>query len=261
MRLTEIGLIVPTLGNRPILLRECLRSIRRSAQAHISVVIPRNSPLDESLRQFCDTVVIDPGKGLAAAINAAARALPSDIEYLNWLGDDDVLMGDGHRQLVNALRHDPRTVLAYGYCSYLNMAGDTMFQVRPGRWAEKLLHFGPQLISQPAVLFRRDAFERVGGLDESLRWAFDLELFIKLSRVGQFAGVSVPTAGYRWHTAALTVGQRSGSVREASLVRRRNLPPVFRLLAWVWEPFVRWSILFAGDVVSRRAVTQRAHDS
>jgi GT2 family glycosyltransferase len=206
-------------------------------------------------------VVIDPGQGLAAAINAGAKALPNEIEYLNWLGDDDVLMGDGHRQLVKALRQNPKTVLAYGYCSYLNMAGDTIFQVRPGRWAEKLLRFGPQLISQPAVLFRRDAFERVGGLDESLRWAFDLELFIKLSRVGQFVGVSLPAAGYRWHTAALTVGQRSGSVREASLVRRRNLSPLFRWLAWVWEPFVRWSILFAGGVVSRRAVTQRAHDS
>lgn len=256
-----VGLIVPTLGNRPAFLRECLQSIRRSAQAHICVVAPRNSSFDRSLIEYCDQVVGDPGQGLAAAINAGASALPEEVKYLNWLGDDDVLIADGHHRLVEALQRNPQTVLAYGHCSYLDAKGKTMFEVRPGRWAEKLLCYGPQLISQPAVLFRRDTFVHVGGLDETLRWAFDLDLFIKLSRVGAFAGVSSLVAGYRWHDAALTVGMRGGSVREASLVRRRNMSRVFRRVAWIWEPFVQWLILCAGMVVSRRASTQRAHDS
>jgi GT2 family glycosyltransferase len=249
---TEIGIVVPTRGTRPLYLEQCIRSIRSNGDVHICLVGPDTLEI-QPFRAMCDSFVSDSGRGLAAAINAGIASLPPSVKFVNWLGDDDVVNTDGLEKLHASLTSKKNVVLAYGYCQYINSAGSTLFTIRADRWAEKLLHFGPQLISQPAVLFRRDSFEQVGGLDEALQWAFDLDLFIKFSRVGPFLGVSAPTAGYRWHHAALTVGLRGDSVREASLVRRRNLPPLLRRLAWIWEPFVRWLILLGGWVVSRRA--------
>ena len=60
------------------------------------------------------------------------------------------------------------------------------------------MQFGPQLLPQPGSLFDRAVFERVGGLDESLKWAFDLDLFLKLRGCGRVEFVDAPLAEFRW---------------------------------------------------------------
>jgi GT2 family glycosyltransferase len=202
------------------------------------------------VRDQFDLLITDPGNGLAAAINAAIRALPSNITYVNWLGDDDLLIAEGTRQLVSLLDKDPMSVLGFGHCRYIDASGNTLFDIKSGRWAVPLLRYGPQLISQPAMLFRRDSFEQAGGLDESLQWAFDLDLILKLSRLGRFSSISELAACYRWHGDALTVGSRSGSVREASKVRRRHLPSGVRRLSSIWELPLQAAIFLAGNLVS-----------
>jgi GT2 family glycosyltransferase len=199
-----------------------------------------------------DTSVDDPGRGLAAAINAGARELPSSIKYLNWLGDDDLCYPGGINRLREALEREPRAVLSYGACAYIDENDFTLFVNRPGRWAVNLMRFGPQFVSQPATLIRRDAFQQVGGLDEQLGWAFDLDLFIKLAACGKLVAVPAVTAGYRWHAGALSVSSRADSVREASLVRKRHLLRVLRPLSWLWEPPMKWLIFHAGRLLSRR---------
>ena len=248
---TKIGIVVPTLWARPQYLKDCLSSIRKSGNAHVCLVGPAVVG-DLPIRAMSESFVVDPGRGLAAAINAGINSLPIEIEFVNWLGDDDLLKAGGLSKLQSALTENQEAVLAYGHCQYIDSEGTTLFTVRAGRWAETLLRFGPQLISQPAMLFRRDAFRLVGGLDEQLGWAFDLDLLIKLSRLGRFRSVSGVTASYRWHDGALTVASRKESVREASIVRVRHLHPVMQTLSWSWEPLVRRAVLHTGLILSRR---------
>ena len=88
---------------------------------------------------------------------------------------------------------------------------------------------------------------------EELRWAFDLDLFLRLRRRGRFTYIGRPLAEFRWHEGSLSVGGRDGSVDEASRVRRQAHGPVGRVLSRLSEPFVKWAILFAGTRVSARA--------
>ena len=123
---------------------------------------------------------------------------------------------------------------------------------KSGKWTELLMLCGPQLIPQPGSLFRRSSFEQVGGLDESLKWAFDLDLFLKLRKVGKFGFLKEPLAEFRWHDGSLSVGSRQGSVDEASKVRRRHLPQGIKQASIIWEPLLRKIILFAGQRMSKR---------
>jgi GT2 family glycosyltransferase len=247
----HIGIVVPTLGLRTKYLIESLTSVRQIESAHICVVVPEHVDRANWLQELCDQVVNDPGNGLAAAINAGIATLPESVHYINWLGDDDLLIGQGYASLANALDKNEKSPLAYGFCRYINGEGHVLFEVRSGPWAGRLMWFGPQLISQPAMLFRREVFEKLGGLDESLRWAFDLDLLLKMSRLGELEMVPETVAAYRWHQEALSVGSRRGSVKEASLVRRSHLPMWLGLASRIWEPLVRILILLAGRIVSR----------
>jgi hypothetical protein len=114
------------------------------------------------------------------------------------------------------------------------------------------MRFGPQLIPQPGSLFTLNAFRKVGELDSRYKWAFDLDLLLKFSKVGKIQYIPKILSSFRWHDGSLSVGGRKGSVKEASRIRQDNLPTAIRFFSPVWEFFIRYSIYLAGSYVSRK---------
>ena len=248
-----IGVVIPTLGDRPDYLQESILSIRQAGTAHISVVRPeRASAIDQALEGKVDLIVDDPGRGLAHAINTGVICLPTNVKYSTWLGDDDRLAQGSLQKVSKYLDTNSDAAFVFGQCQYIDATGQNLWLNRSGKWAEPLMLCGPQLIPQPGSLFRRSSFEQVGGLNESLKWAFDLDLFLKLRKVGKFGFLNEPLAEFRWHEGSLSVGSRQGSVDEASKVRRRHLPQGIKQASVIWEPLLRKIILFAGQRMSKR---------
>ena len=248
-----IGVVIPTLGDRPEYLQESILSIRQAGTAHISVVRPeRASAIDQALGGKVDSIVDDPGRGLAHAINTGINCLPTNVKYSTWLGDDDRLVAGSLLKVSMYLDEKFDAAFVFGQCQYIDASGQKLWLNKSGKWTELLMLCGPQLIPQPGSLFRRSSFEQVGGLDENLKWAFDLDLFLKLRKAGKFGFLNEPLAEFRWHEGSLSVGSRQGSVDEASKVRRRHLPQGMKQASVVWEPLLRKIILFAGTRVSKR---------
>ena len=250
----KVGIVVPTLGKRPEYLDECLRSIRAAGEVHICLVAPDSFPKDSSLGTgLVDQSVVDPGTGLSNAINAGFSALPEEVEFINWLGDDDLLQEDSLKYASKALQQNSETVMVFGACSYIDPTGQVIWVNKSGQWASPLLHFGPDLIPQPGALFRRRAFEEVGGLSPEYSWAFDFDLFLNLKRTGKLLYINKTLASFRWHPDSLSVEFRNKSVQEASLVRVSHLPRALRLISWIWEYPVKKATLFAGNRMTQRS--------
>jgi GT2 family glycosyltransferase len=250
----RVGIVVPTLGNRPNYLEQCLSSIRAAGESHILLVAPAAFKSD-ALRSagLLDSVVIDAGGGLPAAINQGVRALPSKVEFVNWLGDDDLLTTNSLVASSKALDENHQTVMAFGSCDYIDGEGQTVWANGSGQWAVPLLRFGPDLIPQPGALFRRSAFDKVGGLKTDLGWAFDFDLFIRLSKLGKLRFLNQTLAKFRWHPESLSVEHRKKSVAEASQVRVSHLPVFVRPISFLWEYPVQQATLIAGKRVTAKA--------
>ncbi len=250
----RVGIVVPTLGQRPDYLEQCLKSIRAAGQAHILVVAPASlntSPLQAS--GLVDSVVIDNGTGLPAAINLGIDSLPESVEYVNWLGDDDRLIPGSIPTCTAVLDSKQDAVMTFGACEYIDSSGDVVWENRSGQWAVPLLRFGPDLIPQPGALFRRSAFNTVGGLKTHLGWAFDFDLFIRLSKFGKLQCINRTLAQFRWHPESLSVEHRKRSVAEASQVRISHLPSFLQAISFIWEYPVRQATLIAGKRVTAKA--------
>ena len=253
MDVKPIGVVIPTLGDRPEYLEEAIHSIRLAGEAHISIVRPeRANAIDQAMKGLVDSIIDDPGRGLAHAINAGIARLPTNVVYSTWLGDDDRLVQGSLQKVSKYLDTNSDAAFVFGQCQYIDATGQKLWLNKSGKWAEPLMLCGPQLIPQPGSLFRRSSFEQVGGLDEGLKWAFDLDLFLKLRKAGKFGFLNEPLAEFRWHDGSLSVGSRQGSVDEASKVRRRYLPVGVRQVSVIWEPLLRKIILFAGQRMSQR---------
>lgn len=250
----RVLVVIPTLGTRIEYLEACLSSIRQQAiPIDVVLVGPQDAPQLTSIVDRWGVARIDDPGGLAAAINAGVAWGGDRYEYINWLGDDDALEPHTVHLVEGALDDDSSAVLAYGACRYVDPEGRELWISRAGRWAPRILKWGPDLIPQPGMLVRSDAWRTVGGLDESFRFAFDLDLLLKLQRVGTFVNVDEVVSEFRWHGDSLTVSDRTTSLHESEIARRRALSPVARKLSWAWERPVRIATRMAAWEVSRRA--------
>lgn len=250
----EVLVVVPTLGQRLDFLALTLGSIReQDVAADIVVVVPAGRDEARALARDHGAVVVDDPGSQTAAINLGVATAGPECAYVNWIGDDDLLTPGSLRATVGALDRDPAAVLAYGACQYIDDAGRPLWVSRAGRWAERILGWGPDLIPQPGMLVRRSAWDAVGGVDETLRFAFDLDLLLRLRRRGGFVDVGSVVSAFRWHPDSLTVSDRTTSLAESEQVKRRYLSPAARRLAWSWEGPVRVATRMAAREVTRRA--------
>lgn len=250
----RVLLVVATLGQRPEYLTETLTSIRfQGAPADIVIVAPVSAPgIEETARQFGARLIPDPGS-LTKAINLGINSRLPQHEYVNWLNDDDLLTPGSLTLTTKLLDSHPRATVVYGACQYIDSAGRDLWVSKAGPWAERILTFGPDLIPQPGMLIRAHAWGEVGGLNETYELAFDLDLLLRLRRVGPFVHTSDIVSAFRWHADSLTVDDRAKNIAESERAKRDSLSPTAKKLAWIWEPPIRFLTHRAAHEVQRRA--------
>jgi glycosyltransferase involved in cell wall biosynthesis len=261
----KVGIVVPTLGKRQEYLEQCLSSIKQAtastSDSFVVMVAPSSFDASKYLAEgSVHQLVQDPGSGLASAINAGFAAMPKEIQYLNWLGDDDLLTPGSIATTSALLDREPKTVMVFGACDYVDGEGNVVWRNKSGSYATGLLRFGPDLIPQPGALFRKSSFWEVGGLDTKYDWAFDFDLFIKFSKIGKLSYLNSTLANFRWHPASLSVEYRKKSVAEASVVRVSHLPAFIRPISLLWEYPVRQATLIAGNRVTANSKKKAKQD-
>jgi GT2 family glycosyltransferase len=173
--------------------------------------------------------------GQSAAINEAIAR--GRAPYVCWLNSDDWLLPGALSTLIAALDRAPAAPFAYGRSWNVTGRGKTPVWVEP--FSEQRLSIRC-IVSQPASLVRRSAWEAVGGLDPKLHMAMDYDLWWRLlRRFGAPRFVDEFVAVNRIHPASKTASYRRLHYFEATDVVRRHhgrVPLKWRLL---W-PYAVW---------------------
>ncbi|NEX23649.1 glycosyltransferase [Thiorhodococcus mannitoliphagus] len=178
-----------------------------------------------------------PDEGQSAAINegiAMGRA-----PFVCWLNSDDWLLPGGLAVLLDALLEFPEASAAYGRAWNFEQRTSKLRPalVMPFR---EWLFAQFCLISQPATLMRRSAWEAVGGLDASLHMAMDYDLWWRLQKAsGPLRFVDAFVAVNRDHDETKTHTRRHQHYREAMAVVGRHYGRV-PLKWWFAQPYAVW---------------------
>lgn len=223
-RSPDVLLIVPTRGERPDYLVQCLASLQTQTYERVTVVVvgPDDDALRETARRHGAFFEREIGRGLSAAINQGWRAHGEAAQLWAWLGDDDLLPPDSVTRAVGLLARHPRAVMVYGQCRYMDENGSPLWTAKPTRVAAWNLGGGADLVPQPGSMARAAAVRQVGMLDETLRFAMDYDLFLKLRAVGRLIYTPHVLASFRWHEGSLTASGDAAAHAEADLVRTRH---------------------------------------
>lgn len=246
----RVGIVVPTLGQRREYLESTLASLAQQ-DCRPAVIVVGPEELVEVAERHDAAFLRDPG-GLSRSINVGVVSLPEQIEYVGWLGDDDLLTKGSLTSTARVLNSHPRAAACFGVCEYIDDAGRVIWASKARRLALRTASIGPNLIPQPGALFRRSAWEAVGGLDEELRYTMDLDLFLKLRKIGPVLSTPATVAQFRWHDDSTTVSGRRASLAEAYEVRKRHVRRSGRwLVAAAYRPTV-WATLWSARGVQSK---------
>lgn len=181
--------------------------------------------------------------GQAAAINegiANGRA-----PFVCWLNSDDWYLPDGLPILLRALQAQPQAPAVYGrsWNRVQSSGKETPVWVEPFNERRLALRC---IVSQPATLIRRSAWEAVGGVDPNLHMAMDYDLWWRLFKqvdalqfVNQFVAVN------RDHEATKTKNLRRRHYQEAMAVVRKYHGKV-PLKWWLAQPYAVWLKTISG---------------
>lgn len=170
--------------------------------------------------------------GRSAAGNAGVALAQTPL--LGFLDDDDEFLPQHVALLKAVLDEAPAVVAAYGFTEEIPVRGadDSARDMvarprgvapfcRPALWLRNYLPI-------QSVLFRRDALARDAVFDEALDALEDWDLWLRLSRQGDFVAVPTVTSRYRIpaEKAALQARLRMHLQAQAALARKYADAPV-----------------------------------
>lgn len=191
-----------------------------------------------------------PDEGQAAAIAEGLQG--SDADVLGWVNSDDRLLPGALWRVAAARRAAPSAVAWVGSCRSVGPAGRSIYENAPrGLARDELADWGHAGgFGQPACFFSRAAWDRSGGLDRSLHFAFDVDLWLRLAALGSFVRVDGALAEETIHPDAKTHAQRGRSLAELHYVQLRH---AFRDLALrrMAEELQDWDVLRRGTWAER----------
>jgi glycosyltransferase involved in cell wall biosynthesis len=224
-----VSIVTPSYNQGPYI-GATIDSVLGQDYPHLRYLVMDGGSTDrtlEVLRGYGGRIewISQPDEGQADAINRGFARAGGDV--LTWLNSDDTLEPGAVRAAAEYLRAHPHVAVVYGDANFIDPRGRWI-----GRCAHverfdrrRLLHVS-DFIVQPAAFFRRSAFEAVGGLDKSLHWSMDYDLWLKLAAAGfRMAYIPKVLANYRWFGANKSAVGGLKRIEEVERVARRHGAP------------------------------------
>ena len=161
-----------------------------------------------------------PDAGVADAVNRGFLKTHGSI--FAWLSADDVYYPGAIASAVAQLSLHADASAIYGEATWVDEQDMPLERYPTGTPYRREMLERECSICQPACFMRREAFEAAGMLDARLRFAFDYDLWIRLSRSHRLTAVEDLLAMSRMHSGNLTLGRRRGVLEEAIRTLRRH---------------------------------------
>lgn len=226
----RISLVTPSFNQGEYIERtiESVLSQRGDFELSYSVIDGGSNDATLSiLERYRDRLsfVSEKDHGQVDAINKGLRATTGDV--VGWLNSDDVLMPGALSAVAEAFRARPQLEWLHGGCEIIN-AHDrpvrkwvSLYKDRRCRhhsWDNLITE---NYISQMTAFWRRSVHDQIGFLDESLHFAFDYDLWLRLARRSDPLYLPQKLACFRWYATSKSGALFERQFREDFAVAER----------------------------------------
>lgn len=179
-----VSVVVPSFNQAPFI-REALDSVLAQDYPNREVLVMDGGSTDGTLailRSYNNNIrfVAERDRGQANAINKGLGLARGSV--VAWLNSDDRYVPGAIAHAVDALELNSSAGMVYGEGEIIDRDGHVLgpFEATQRFDLWTLIHVS-DFIMQPTVFMRSDCVREVGGLDESLHYGLDWDLWIRLA--------------------------------------------------------------------------------
>ncbi len=227
--LPRVSIVTPSF-NQGRFLSSAIDSVLSQDYPEIEYLVIDGGSTDESLdvlRGYGDRVawISEPDDGQADAIDKGIRRTSGEV--LAWLNADDRYLPGAVTAAVDAFVADPTLAVVYGDAETVDPDGhriETYSHVEVFDLA-RLVNVLDYIV-QPATFFTRTAYESAGGLDRSLHYCLDYDLWIRMGRLAPMRYVNRTLAQVRLHPDTKTASGGLPRLLEIEAMIRRHGRPL-----------------------------------
>ena len=229
----KLSVIVPTY-NRERYVRSALRSLLRQRDGvDLDIVVVDDGSTDGT-REIVQSLMRDapeirlftqPNKGVSAARNLGLSQMLPATDFISFLDSDDISPEGRFKWDLKAFADDPALELSYSWMQMVDLLDEE--NLIPAADCREITYRGVQV---GAGIYRRELIMAVGGFDEELKQAEDLDfLFRVFERHPRHHFPDTIGLYYRKHLDSLTARRSEGHraillACHKALMRRKRDP-------------------------------------
>lgn len=207
----SISVVVPSY-NQAEFIEQTLESLLQQNAGDLEIIVVDGGSTDgclDIIRRYADKLaywVSEPDRGQSHALNKGfARATG---RWLTWLNSDDLLLPGALSALRARMDREPEVALWIGGGWFIDAAGRNLRPYDPPvglKQPSDLSDWRRCWFAQPGTLFTHDLYQQAGGyVDETLHYAMDLDLWLRLLKHASPGVLTEKLSGYRLHEKAKT---------------------------------------------------------
>jgi len=238
----RVSIVTPSY-NQGRFIEEAIRSVLLQGYPDLEYIIIDGCSTDGSvdiIRKYEPWLaywVSEPDRGQSHAINKGLEK--STGQLFNWHNSDDVLTPNSLATTVTAIVNHPEASYVYGYVMFIDSQSSVLLHsdnhpllrgksgfILPTTWSVANLKGG----RQPGCLMDRALVARLGGVDENLYYAMDVDLTLRLALIRPSFYIHYPVVYFRVHPRSKSCSKYAERAEDRlyiarKLFQRRDLPP------------------------------------
>ena len=245
----RVSIVTPSY-NQAQFQERTIQSVLQQTYADIEYIVIDGGSTDgskEIIERYADRItywVSEKDKGQTDAINKGFAQATGEV--LAWLNSDDTMEPDAVKRAVEELKRHPEVGMVYGHGFFIDgedkKIGDfPSAQTNYAKLRQAYVH-----ICQQASFWRAALWNKVGPLDDSIYFAMDYDLWLRLAKEAPLLFINEHWANFRLHGEAKSVAEDDRCWPDMLKIHLRDGGSRFSVLYLKYlvrklaGPYIRW---------------------
>lgn len=220
----KVTIVTPNYNGADTIERT-IRSVRNQRHDDIEHIVVDDGSTDRSreiIRRHSDHVrlIEKPNEGQPTAVNVGFREATGRL--VSWLNSDDLLLPGAVQAAVQRFDKEPTASMLYGDYAVIDEQDRVIAARQQPSFDYNICLYGYLTVSNAAVFFNRSSLQRCGGCDPALPRACDMDLYLRVARLGPVIHIKQFMGAYRKRARSIHIAQADLLDRETWKVRERH---------------------------------------